>query len=96
MRLLFATLILLPLLGLLIADFFWNAGAPGVWLAPLGLAISLAAAAEILDLLRNKDHDVISWSVYAGVSLILVAAFAPLGWQLAGTVFPATLSLIHI
>ncbi len=93
MRLLFATLILLPLLGLLIADFCWNAGAPGVWLAPLGLAISLAAAAEILDLLRNKNHDVIGWSVYAGVGLILVAAFAPLAWQLAGTVYPATCPL---
>ncbi len=88
LRLLFATLILVPLLGLLIADLFWNAGAPGIWLAPVGLAISLAAAAEILDLLKSKDHDVIGWSVYLGVSLILVAAFAPLAWQLAGTVYP--------
>jgi len=89
MRLLFATLILLPLVGLLIADFFWNGGAPGVWLAPLGLAISLAAAAEIVDMLRGKEHDVVAWSVYAGITLILVAAFAPLAWQLAGAVYPA-------
>lgn len=93
MRLLFATLILLPLLGLLIADFFWNGGAPGIWLAPVGLAISLAAAAEILDLLRNKEHHVAGWSVYAGVTLILVAAFTPLAWQLAGAVYPAACPL---
>jgi len=89
MRLLFATLILVPLLGLLIADFVWNGGAPGIWLAPLGLLISLAAAAEILDLLGSKEHDVAGWSVYTGVTLILAGAFAPLAWQLAGAVYPA-------
>ena len=51
-RLLVAISILIPLLGLLVADFRWNGGAPGVWLAPFCLVVSLAAAAEILDLLR--------------------------------------------
>lgn len=88
MRLLFATLILLPLLGLLVADFFLSGNAPGVWLAPAGFLISLVAAGEILDLLRNKDHHVAGWSVYTGVTLILLAAFAPIAWQLAGAVYP--------
>jgi phosphatidate cytidylyltransferase len=88
MRLVVAISILIPLLGLLIADFRWNGGAPGVWLAPFCLLITLAAAAEILDLLRNRDHNVASWSVYTGVTLILAGAFAPIAWQLAGTEYP--------
>ena len=87
-RLLVAISILIPLLGLLIADFRWNGGAPGIWLAPFCLITSLAAAAEILDLLRNKKHNVASWSVYVGVTLILAGAFAPMAWQLAGMVYP--------
>ena len=88
MRLLFAMLILIPLLGLLVTDFLFNGGVPGVWLAPVSLMISWVASAEILDLLRNKKHDVASWSVYTGVTLILAGAFAPMAWQLVGAVYP--------
>jgi len=88
MRLLAAISILIPLLGLLIADFLWNGGAPAVWLAPFCLLITLAAAAEILDLLRTRGHNVVSWSVYTGITLILAGAFAPIAWQLAGTEYP--------
>ena len=87
-RLLSGMSILIPLIGLMIADFRWNGGAPGVWLAPFCLIASLAAAAEILGLLRNKEHNVVSWSVYIGVTLILAGAFAPMAWQLAGAVYP--------
>ena len=89
MRLLFATLIILPMIGLLIADFFWHGGVPGIWLAPVSLVVSLAAAAEVLEMFRANEHKVAGWSVYVGVALILVAACAPLAWQLVGAAYPA-------
>lgn len=87
-RLLFAAIIIAPLVGLVYADFHFNFGAPGILLVPLGLAAGLLATGEILDMLKGKGHDVVAWPVYLGIILILAAASAPLGWQLMGVEYP--------
>jgi hypothetical protein len=58
-RLLSATLIIAPLLGLMVADFSYNFGAPGIWLAPLALLITAAAVAEMLDCSRAEPAPVV-------------------------------------
>ncbi|HUG66739.1 MAG TPA: phosphatidate cytidylyltransferase [Pirellulaceae bacterium] len=88
-RLIFAAIIIAPLVGLVVADFHYNFGAPGILLMPVGLAAGLLAAGEILEMLKGKGHDPVAWPVYLGITLILAAACAPLGWQLAGVEYPA-------
>ena len=88
-RLFFAGIIIAPLVGLVFADFHYNFGAPGLLLAPVGLAAGLLAAGEILDMLKGKGHEPVAWPVYSGITLIFGAACAPLGWQLAGVEYPA-------
>ncbi len=87
-RLLFAAIIIAPLVGLLYADFCNKFGAPGILLVPVGLIVGLLAAGEILDMLKGQGHDVVAWPVYSGITLILTAASAPLGWQLLGIEYP--------
>ncbi|MEO8494448.1 MAG: phosphatidate cytidylyltransferase [Planctomycetota bacterium] len=87
-RLVFAAIILAPLVGLVVADFRYNFGAPGILLAPLGLAVGLLAAGEILAMLKGKGHDPVAWPVYLGITLIFLAACAPMGWRLAGVEYP--------
>jgi phosphatidate cytidylyltransferase len=83
-----AAAILVPLIAILYADVRWNAGLPGIWLVPLGLLIGLAAAYEVLDLLRTPGHQPLSWTVYCGVALVFLAACVPLFWPLTGTPYP--------
>lgn len=92
-RLLAAAAILIPLFGILYADVRWNFGAPGVWLVPLGLIVSLLAAGEVLDLLRTPGHRPLSWTVYSGVAVIFLAACVPMLWPLSGVTYPATCPL---
>ena len=88
-RLIFTAIILVPLAGLAVADFHYNCGAPGILLAPVALAAGLLAAGEILAMLKGNGHNPVAWPVYLGITCILVAACAPLGWQLAGVEYPA-------
>ena len=92
-RLIFAAIIIAPLVALAVVDFRYNFGAPGVLLAPVGLAVGLLAAGEILAMLKGKGHDPVAWPVYLGITFIFVAACAPLGWQLAGVGYPADCAL---
>jgi phosphatidate cytidylyltransferase len=92
-RLIVAVLIIAPLVALAVVDFRYNFGAPGILLAPVGLAAGLLAAGEILAMLRGKGHDPVTWPIYLGITLIFVAACAPLGWQLAGVEYPANCPL---
>ncbi|MFP8871453.1 MAG: phosphatidate cytidylyltransferase [Myxococcota bacterium] len=92
-RLLFAAIILVPLLALVVADGKNYFGAPGILLAPLGLIVGLLAVGEILDMLRGKGHDPVAWPVYVGTACILLAGYAPLGWQLFGAEYPPDCSL---
>jgi phosphatidate cytidylyltransferase len=48
----------------------------------------LLAAGEILAMLKRQGHDPVAWPIYLGITLILVAACAPLGWQLASVEYP--------
>lgn len=87
-RLLTAMLIIAPLLALLVADYRYNFGAPGVWLAPLAVLLSIAAVAELLDLFRSKNLRPVSWSVHAGALLVVLTGMVPLYWSLSGAPYP--------
>ena len=92
-RLIFAAIILAPLVALGVADFKYNFGAPGILLAPVGLAVGLLAVGEILTMLKGKGHDLVTWPVYLGFTLIFVASCAPMGWKLADVEYPADCAL---
>ena len=62
-----------------------------MWLLPLLLVISLAAAGEMLDLLGAAASRVTAAVVYLGVLLVMLAACAPLLWRAAtSTAYPPT------
>ena len=88
-RLIFAVAILVPLVGLLVADYQLGDWVPGLLLLPLGLAIALMATAELLDLFSGQAARPVSWCVYTGVLLIFLSNYAPLAWPLMGAVYPA-------
>ncbi|MBC8869289.1 MAG: phosphatidate cytidylyltransferase [Planctomycetes bacterium] len=88
-RLLVAAAIIVPLVGLLLADFHFNFGVPGIWLCPLALLLTVMASAEVLDLLRSKDLRPMAWSIYAGALLVVVAGFVPQLWLFTGSEYPA-------
>jgi phosphatidate cytidylyltransferase len=87
-RLAAAAAILVPLIALLYADLHFNHGAPGIWIAPLGLLIGLMAASETLDLLKTPGYRPLAWSVYLGVALVILASCAPMAWGLMGRLYP--------
>jgi phosphatidate cytidylyltransferase len=107
-RLVSAAVILAILFSLLYADFNYNFGHPGIWLAPLLILLSLMGAGECLDLMSARDLKPVAWSVYTGVFLVSVAACAPiawvdypmdcplgeLGWPLAAMAFSVVLTLV--
>lgn len=83
-RLLVAAVIIIPLVGLLLADFHFNFGIPGIWLWPLPLVLTVMAVSEVLDLLRTKDLRPAAWSVYTGSLLVIAASMVPMLWSQAG------------
>lgn len=88
-RLLVAAAIIAPLVGLLLADFHFNFGVPGIWLSPLALLLTAIASAEVLDLLRAKDLRPVRWSIYAGALLVVLASLVPQLWLFTGSQYPA-------
>ena len=88
-RLISASIIITTLLGLVYLDVNHPlAGVAGVWLVPISLLAVVAGATELLDMLATAGHRPARWPVYTGALLVLAAASAPLGWQLAGSVYP--------
>ena len=87
-RLLSATLLIAPLLGLMVADFGCNFGVPGIWLAPLALLITAAAVAEMLALFQSQGLRPPFWTVHAGAQLVAAAGMVPLLWNLSGSPYP--------
>lgn len=87
-RLLGAAAILLPLLGLIWADFAWNFGYPGVWLFPVVILVIVLATEEVLSLLRAQGHRPTAWTVYGGVLLVTLVSCAPLYYSFAGRTYP--------
>ena len=83
-RLLVSALIIAPLVALLILDYRYNFGAPGIWLSPLPVLFTVLGVAEVLDLLAAKNLRPVAWSVFAGSVLVIAASLVPLFWRLAG------------
>jgi phosphatidate cytidylyltransferase len=83
-RLLVASIIIVPLVLLLLADYSCNFGIPGIWLWPLPLAFAMLGVAEVLDLLAAKHLRPAGWSVYSGALLVVGASLVPLGEPLGG------------
>lgn len=90
-RLLSATLIITPLLALIVADFHYHFGAPGIWLVPLALLLAAAAVHEMLSLFCEQDLRPTSWSVHAGAQIAVLAGFVPLLQNLTGTTLPESI-----
>lgn len=85
-RLISATVIIAGLLGLLHLDYHRPLGAPGVWLLPLGLLITVMMVREMLDLWQGRPDRPLAWPVYAGAVAVVLAAGVPLLWPLTGHV----------
>jgi len=83
-RLLVSTLIIAPLVALLILDYRFHFGVPGIWLSPLLVLFTVLGVAEVLDLLAAKNLRPAAWSVQAGALLVIAASLAPLIGRLAG------------
>lgn len=91
-RLLLGVLFAAGLAGLCWADF--HAQVPGVWLLPLGLALSVLASGELLWLFASRNLRPLPWPIYAGNAAIFAANYAskfvsggdglgPFGWPMA-------------
>ena len=92
-RLLAAASILTPLALLLWADVHWNVGVPGIWVIPLGWLLTMAATAELLDLLTALDGRPSGWAVYLGSSVLFLAGCFPVAQGLFGVALPLSASL---
>ena len=92
-RLLAAASILTPLALLLYADVHWNGGVPGIWVIPLGWLLTMAATAELLDLLTALDGRPSGWAVYLGSSVLFLAGCLPVAQGLFGVAVPLSASL---
>ncbi|MBW3598405.1 MAG: phosphatidate cytidylyltransferase [Planctomycetes bacterium] len=87
-RLISAAVVLTILITLVWADYAHNFGAPGVWLAPLALVLTMLATGELLAMYRHGGHKPAGWAMYAGNVMVLLAAMAPLAWSLRGEPYP--------
>lgn len=88
-RLISAAVIIGVLVALVALDYRKAVfGVAGIWLLPVMLAVALLATEEVISLLRVKDGGLVTWPVYAGNLLILLAVCGPLWWDLAGRPFP--------
>lgn len=80
-RLISSAVIIAVLLVLIRLDLAHNFGRPGVWLAPLAIALGLLAASECLALMRAAGLRPMAWSVYAGSGLVVTLSCAPVLWK---------------
>ncbi len=77
-RLLFGTIFVAALMGLVILDH--NLATPGALLFPLAIAVTPLAAAEMLRLTSVRDQLPARWVVYPGSLLVVVANGVPHWW----------------
>jgi phosphatidate cytidylyltransferase len=88
-RLISSAVILSVLLALVALDYRQALGAaPGLWLLPVLLAVSMLGTEEVLALFAAKGHRPVAWVPYLGNVLITLAACLPMLFQLAGRTFP--------
>jgi phosphatidate cytidylyltransferase len=88
--LLVAASIIAPLVGLLVLDYRYNFGLPGIWVWPLVLVFAGLGTAEFLDLLAAQNLRPPVWSVYAGTLFVLSTGLVPVFWPLSGSAYPAS------
>ncbi len=81
-RILLGGLFIAALAGLMWLDF--HAAHPGSWLVPLALAISLAAANEVISLLAAGGHHPLPSAIYGGTLLVVGSNAVPLFWLQRG------------
>jgi phosphatidate cytidylyltransferase len=74
-RFISAAVIVAVVLALLWLDY--AVGPTGAWLTPLLLALAVAAAQELLDMGGARDLRPAAWSVYAAVTMVILAACLP-------------------
>ncbi|MDA7951670.1 MAG: phosphatidate cytidylyltransferase [Pirellulaceae bacterium] len=77
-RLISAACILAPIFVLLHLDFFYNFGAPGIWLAPVALLLGILATEEVIALFKAQNLLPAKRAIYPGVILILFSALVPI------------------
>jgi phosphatidate cytidylyltransferase len=77
-RLLLSVVFISALVALCWLDL--RAERPGIVLLPLALVAALLAAGELLAMFRKRGHQPLSWVVYGGVLVTLVAAAVPGLW----------------
>jgi phosphatidate cytidylyltransferase len=77
-RLLLSAVFIAALVGLCWLDL--HAERPGIVLLPLAIVAALLAAGELLAMFRKRGHEPLSWVVYGGVLLTVVAAALPGLW----------------
>jgi phosphatidate cytidylyltransferase len=80
--------ILSGLCGLLVLDYHVPLGAPGVWLLPLAVLVSVLMVRELLDLWSARPDRPMGWPVYLASPLTVLAAALPLAWPLRGLDYP--------
>lgn len=88
-RLLAAAFILLPLFGLLYADYYHHGGSPGIWLLPIGALIVVGATSEFVEMLRDHDPGPHPWAAHLGSFTVFAAASVPVVWNWLGTYPPS-------
>lgn len=89
LRLISSGVILTILLALVWLDLKrLGLGVGGVYLAPVLVLLAIGACAEMLVLLKARGHRPADWAVYTGTLLVVIAACAPLAWELAGEQYP--------
>lgn len=102
-RLLLGVLFAAGLAGLLWADF--HASSAGVWLLPLGLALSALASDELLWLFASRNLHPLAWPIYAGNAAIFAANYVskitsdgdvlgPFGWPMAALALAAIAAFV--
>jgi phosphatidate cytidylyltransferase len=77
-RLLLGTVLIVALVGLMRLDTITSP--PGAWLLPLVLALGLAAAQEVVNLLTAGGHRPRAYLICGGTLLVLASNAIPLVW----------------
>ena len=80
-RLILGALFIGALIGLIALDH--SAAAPGAWLLPLALVLTVVATSETLDLLAAAGMRPAAWIVHAGNLAVVGVAWAP--WLVRGS-----------